>query len=164
MRANAHAALLAGLAYPGVPGHPITPEYGVRQRFVAIVTDCALPDDALLDVPSACERCEKPCIAACPTGAIAGKGRALRIEGSKFRLGAVDCFACDWAKRYCLSGREGPAYMGLDVDVPLPDERSADAIAKAVSQVDWGAQKRHLNVAEECLRVCPAHRIHAEQR
>jgi len=164
MRANADAALLAGLAYVGVHGHPITPQHGVRQRFVAIVTDCPLPGDPLLRTQPACARCEHPCVSACPTCALNGHGRTVTLEGVDFDLGAVDGFACDWAKRYCLSGREGPAYMGLDVDVPVPESRTAQAVAEAVCDVDWGAQKRHLNVAEECLRVCPAHRIHREEK
>jgi len=164
MRANMHAALLAGLAYPGVHGHPITPQYGVRQRFIAVVTDCPLPDDPLCREKPACEDCERPCVAACPTGALKVRKHRIKLEGVEFDLGTVDAFACDWAKRYCLSGREGAAHMGLDVEVPVPKGRTADAIADAVSHVDWGAQKRHLNVAEECLRVCPAHRIHREER
>lgn len=159
MRANVDAAVLAGLAYPGAHGHPITPQYGVRQRFVAIVTDCPLPDDPLCDATPACEGCNRPCIQACPTKAINATPRTVKVEGKGFNFGTVDSFACDWAKRYCLSRREGAEYMGVEVDVPLPQERTAEAVAQAVSKVDWGAQKGHLNVAEECLRACPAHRL-----
>ncbi|MCM8757079.1 MAG: hypothetical protein NC823_01190, partial [Candidatus Omnitrophica bacterium] len=68
-------------------------------------------------------------------------------------------FACDWAKRYCLVGKEGPESVGLRVNLPVPEEKSAEAIANGLSSVKWGVQKRLLNIAEECLRVCPAHRI-----
>jgi NAD-dependent dihydropyrimidine dehydrogenase PreA subunit len=135
----------------------------VRQRFIAVVTDCPLPDDPLCSATPACKGCDRPCVGACPTGALNARKNAVKLGGVEFDLGTVDGFACDWAKRYCLSGREGAAHMGLDVDVPLPESRSAEAIADAVRGVDWGAQKRHLNVAEECLRVCPAHRLHREE-
>ena len=156
MRANLFPAVLAGLAYPGVHGHPLTREYGVRQRFIAIVADCVLPSDPLYDGPVECAMCGEPCVEACPTRAISQSRLALKLEGREFALPMIDAFACDWAKRYGLSGEEGPAYLGLDTDLPVPEERTAEALARAVSSVQWGVQKRHLNIAEECLRVCPA--------
>jgi epoxyqueuosine reductase QueG len=156
MRANLFAAMLAGLAYPGVHGYPLTREYGTRQRFIAIVTDAPLASDPLYHGAAACEACARPCVEACPTRAIATQQMSVEIEGRRFALAQIDAFACDWAKRYGLSGKEGTAYWGLEVEVPLPDERNAQALAAAVSAVPWGVQKRHLNMAEECLRVCPA--------
>ena len=156
MRANRFAAMLSGLAFIGVHGCPITAEFGVRQVFVAIVTDCPLPDDPLYDGRIDCNNCEKPCIAACPTSAISSEPFVIQLEGKTIEIGNVDCFACDWAKRYCLSSQAGPKYCGLDVDAPIPQDRSSLAVAAAVSKVNWGVQKRHCNIAEECLRVCPA--------
>jgi epoxyqueuosine reductase len=156
MRANLFPALLAGLAYPGVHGHPLTREYGVRQRFIAIVTDYQLPSDALYEGRVACATCGEVCVKACPTGAISQNRLLLRLEGREFALSMIDGFACDWAKRYGLSGEEGAAYWGLDINLAVPEERTAEALARAISSVEWGVQKRHLNIAEECLRVCPA--------
>lgn len=156
MRANRFAAILAGLAHIGLHGHPLTAEHGVRQRFVAIVTDCELHSDPLLRPQSTCDHCKKPCLIACPTSALGQKSLTFRLEEREFRLPLVDCYACDWAKRYCLSGVEGPAYWGMDLDVPLPQTKQAEDAAQALASVKWGVQKRHLNIAEECLRVCPA--------
>jgi ferredoxin len=156
MRANGFAALLAGLAQIGVHGYPMSREFGVRQRFIAVVTDCPLPSDPLPEWQRNCKTCSRPCIRACPTAALAVGKDVLRLEGKSFPLPAVDGFACDWAKRYGLSGPEGPQYWGVDSDRPLPAERSAGKVAEAVSRVKWGIQKRHINIAEECLRVCPA--------
>ena len=155
MRANLFPAILAGLAYPGLHGHPITGEYGVRQRFLAIVSDLPLPDDPLYGGEIACATCKRPCVQACPTGAITGEEHPLFIEGREFPLRRIDCFACDWAKLYCLAGSEGAAYCGVGAHAPLPERRNAEEIVNALGRVHWGVQKRHLNIAEECLRVCP---------
>ncbi len=156
MRANRFAAMLGGLAHIGLHGCPITAEYGARQVFIAVVTDCPLPDDPLYSGQNDCLDCQKPCVAACPTSAIAPEQATLQLEGRTLDMGRVDCFACDWATRYCLAGEAGPKYCGLDVDVPVPQNRNALAVAAAVSKVNWGVQKRHSNITEECLRICPA--------
>ncbi|MDO9542590.1 MAG: hypothetical protein Q7J98_09745, partial [Kiritimatiellia bacterium] len=158
LRSNCFASILAGLSYPGYHGHPITPQYGVRQRFIAIVTDCELPDDPLYSGPNACIKCPKACAKACPTNAILAKPAEISLESKDFRVNMVDNFSCDWAKRYGLSGKEGAQYVGLDVDLPVPKKKTAEAVAEAVSKIQWGVQKRHINVVPECLRVCPAHK------
>ncbi|MFH1477111.1 MAG: hypothetical protein ABIH24_06455 [Verrucomicrobiota bacterium] len=159
LRSNCFASMLAGLSYPGYHGHPITPQYGVRQRFIAIITDCSLPDDPLYSGPNACLKCNQLCAKACPTRAISGKPMGLNLEKKEFSIGRIDSFACDWAKRYCLSGKEGGQYLGLNVDVPVPKTRTTEALADAVENVKWGVQKHLLDVVPECLRVCPAHKI-----
>ena len=156
LRANRFAALLGGLAFIGLHGHPITPEYGVRQVFVAIVTDCVLGDDPLYRGTIDCEKCRKPCMGACPTAAVKDESVLLELEGVSFSLPRTDFFACEWAKRYALAAEEGPKYCGIDSDVPLPKERNVRAVALAVGGVNWGVQKRHSNIVEECIRVCPA--------
>lgn len=156
MRANRFAAVLSGLAFIGVHGCPVTSEFGVRQVFIAIVTDCPLPDDSLYEGRIDCHDCGKPCVAACPTSAISDEQVSLQLEGKTIELGRVDCFACDWAKRYCLAGQVGPKYYGLDVDEPLPQAKTVLAVASTVSKANWGVQKRLLDITEECIRLCPA--------
>ncbi|MDY7009328.1 MAG: 4Fe-4S binding protein [Planctomycetota bacterium] len=149
MRANRFAVLLGGLAFIGVHGCPITAEFGVRQVFFAIVTDCPLPDDPLYEGQIDCRDCDKLCVDACPTSAISTERVGLKLEKKTFELGRIDFFACDWATRYCLTAEAGPRYCGLDVDAPVPDSKNVLAVAKAVSKVNWGVQKRHSNIAEE---------------
>ncbi|HPP12247.1 MAG TPA: hypothetical protein PKW42_05880, partial [bacterium] len=81
--ANLWPAVLAGLAYPGWHGHPLSPRYGVRQRFVAVVTDMVLPEPPLLS-GSPCAECNHPCLKACPTQAIASPGRPSPLRGKNF--------------------------------------------------------------------------------
>ncbi|MBU4200063.1 MAG: hypothetical protein KKG09_11060 [Verrucomicrobia bacterium] len=164
LRANCFASLLAGLSYPGYHGHPITPQYGVRQRFIAIVTDCSLPDDPLYSGQNGCLNCNRLCAKACPTHAISGKPVKLTLEKKDFAVNPIDDFACDWAKRYCLSGKEGGQYLGLKTDLPVPRNRTTDALAEAVANVKWGVQKRLLDVVPECLRVCPAHKTKQDEQ
>ena len=157
MRADVYAAVLGGLAYQGVHGYPITERFGVRQRFLAIVTDKELPSDPLYQEQSACQDCDKPCTTSCPTRALADEVVSITVEGQPISLFAVDAYSCDWAKRYALAGEEGAKYHGLDVDFPVPETHDVEGIVRAVSAAEWGVQKRLLNICEECLRVCPAH-------
>ena len=118
------------------------------------------PATRLHMMPVPCYHCENPvCAKACPTRAISGKPAELNLEKREFSIGRIDSYACDWAKRYCLSGKEGAQYFGLDVDVPVPKAQTAEALAEAVASVKWGVQKRLLDVVPECLRVCPAHKM-----
>ena len=156
MRSNRFAALLAGLATIGRNGSPLTPEFGVRQRFLAVVTDLPLPSDPLLPGDLFCPKCDGRCVSSCPTAALRDGGMVLAIEGTEFHVPSVDAFACDWAKRLALSGKEGPQYVGMETDAPVPEDRTASAVAAAVAHTTWGVQKRYLTIGEECIRVCPA--------
>ncbi|MCM8777877.1 MAG: hypothetical protein NC905_06440, partial [Candidatus Omnitrophica bacterium] len=155
MSANLYPAILAGLAYPGLHGYPITKRYGTRQRFIAVVTDLSLENDTIPLMRYACQRCEKPCISCCPARAISKKVVKIRIEGREFYIPSIDQFSCDWAKRYGLIGEEGLKYYGIETDVPLPRNKKAEEVVKAINKVNWGVQKRHANICEECIRVCP---------
>lgn len=156
LRSNMYEAVLAGLAYPGTHGYPITPDFGIRQRFIAIVTDIPLGSDPVYKGGQLCGSCPGHCVRSCPSGAIGKPGGFFKIEGTEFIKPAIDGFACDWSKMYSMSGREGAEYCGLEVDEPVPSERTPEAAAKKIASVKWGMQKRHVNIAEECLRVCPA--------
>ncbi|MBN2308900.1 MAG: hypothetical protein JXR94_08025 [Candidatus Hydrogenedentes bacterium] len=158
LRGNRFAAVLAGLGTIGLHGHVLTPEFGVRQRFLAIVTDCPIPDSPLCTAPSACAACDKDCLDACPTRAIQGDTVPLTVGGVQFDVPRVAGLACDWAKLYGLSGEAGAKYLGLGVDVPVPDAPSGADVAKAAASAEFGVQKRLLSLAEECVRVCPAHK------
>jgi len=157
MRSCSIEAFLSGLAYIGFHGYPITDRYGVRQRFISIITDLPFPNDPLYRGEMLCEQCDKPCIASCPTSAIReNEGKSLHFEGRDFKFPNINFFACDWAKRYCLSGEEGPSYWNVDINIPLPEEENVERVVEATSQFPWSAQKLHINIVEECLRECRA--------
>lgn len=156
MRAHSIYAFLSGLSYIGLHGYPITTEYGVRQRFIAIISDLSLPNDPIYSGEILCENCSKPCISACPTSAISYSTIPIDFEGIKIKIPKFDSFACDWAKRYCLVGEEGPYYWNVDVNIPVPKEKRIEDVVDSVSKTHWGVQKLHINIVEECLRKCIA--------
>lgn len=156
MRSCLIEAFLSGLAYMGFHGYPITDKYGVRQRFISIITDLPLSNDSIYKEEVLCEQCDKPCIEACPTSAIIGNNVKFNFEGGNFEFPDINFFACDWATRYCLVGEEGPSYWNVDINIPLPREENIEEVLDSVSKFPWGVQKLHINIVEECLRRCKA--------
>jgi len=105
-------------------------------------------------------------VSECPTKALARASRALVVEETQYPAPEVDCFKCDWARRYGLASKEGISTWGVESDRTIPAQRSGGEIAKAYASVKWGIQKRHINTIEECVRVCPAgthNRRHAQE-
>jgi len=64
-----HLAAKAGVGVLGRHSLLITPQYGPRVRFTAIVTDAKLKPDKPLD-QNFCKECESPCISLCPAKAL----------------------------------------------------------------------------------------------
>lgn len=144
-------AAAAGLATIGRGGFTITPEHGVRVRWVCIVTDAEIePTDAEIAFEP-CEGCAAPCIPACPVCALSASDEECAGDSC---WAARDLLRCDWAKRYALVGDEGIKWMGSRTDVPPPDgEITAEAIAEAVEKRD--PVQRHLDcILEPCLKAC----------
>ena len=80
---------------------------------------------------------------------------SFEFEGIDFKYPVIDLYKCDMAKRYCLSGEEGPKYYGINPEINISENIDIEKIARNISKVKWGVQKRHLNICEECIRVCP---------
>lgn len=152
---NRFAAAAAGLAWLGLHGAPITPEYGLTQRFIAIITDAPLPADEPLSEDAPCGDCEAPCIEACPVGALSDSDCAVvGCNGFESCIGAWDRLRCEWAKRYALSGAEGPQWGGQTTDArPPAGEITADDIAQAFQEKD-PIQKHFTCILEGCLKAC----------
>ncbi len=153
-RSNSFAAFLSGLSYIGKNGVPITKEFGQRQRFLCIITDFYFDNDHLYDGKNYCKDCDI-CVKNCPTGSIKGKTKKIKIEDKEFEIPEIDDFSCDWAKRYGLAGKEGPEYMGIDVNFKVPGKERIKKLCENLMKVKWGVQKRHINICEECIRNCP---------
>lgn len=144
-------AVAAGLATIGRGGFSITPEHGVRMRWVAVVTDAEIEPTRAEAAFDPCEGCEAPCIPACPVRALSATGEECAGERC---WAARDILRCDWAKRYALVPEEGIKWMGSTTDVPPPDgEITAEQIAEAVRHRD--PVQRHLDcILEPCLKAC----------
>lgn len=152
--ANAIAALAAGLGHIGRHGAVITPEYGVAQRFAAIITDAPLEPDPICDGEDPCEGCTS-CLAACPMKALGpGNEKMVELEGRQLRIAVPERFKCDWSKRYALIGDEGPAMMGCKTQILPPEgEIGIEDIARALEKKD-PIQKWFVCIAESCLATC----------
>ncbi|MDD5603026.1 MAG: hypothetical protein PHG48_02945 [Eubacteriales bacterium] len=155
-RANAYAAMLAGLGRVTICGNTVTPEYGLNQKFFAIVTNAKLEGDKFLDpsfVNGVCRDCTR-CIKACPVGAISEKTVVLNAGGTTWKQNVIDILRCDWCKRYALVGDGGPKYMGSRTNIMPPEEVTAESIAEAIKKMD-PLQKRIPCIVEKCVLECP---------
>ena len=152
---NALEAVAAGIGQMALNGAVCTEEYGIHQRFVAIVTDAPLtPDRVQGGMAAACAGCEK-CLTACPTCAL-NKERltTLDIAGEKVTYLPVDARRCDWATKFALIREEGNMYTGNDTDVPCPEVVTAEALADALRQQDPVFKNRPVT-GEKCIVNCP---------
>jgi ferredoxin len=149
--ASRFAAAAAGLATIGWHGAPITSEFGVTQRFISVVTDAALAPSPGRELTDPCEGCERPCVTACPVGAISADECTT---AGPHRWGALDGLRCDWAKKYGLVAAEGPGLMGQTTDIAPPEGSvTAEKVMAAIEQKD-PLQRRWTCVVERCLQAC----------
>ncbi len=149
------AAVAAGLATLGLHGAPITPEYGVTQRFLSIVTDAPLVPSPPRQLTDPCAACDQPCLAACPVSALAADSTIqVQANGTPLCLAPLDRLRCDWAKKYGLVAAEGPGLMGQTTDLAPPAGAiMAEQIAEAMGEKD-PVQRHWTCVVERCLQAC----------
>lgn len=157
--ANRFAGLAAGLGWLTTSGHLATPEFGIRQRVIALVTDAPLAASPLRP-PAAgadrCATCAKPCLAACPAQAFRPEDECVTLacEGQTFTFRHRDPLRCDWVKRYALMADSGYKYLGSPVDLPPPAQITPEALAAALRHHDPIKKYRPV-VAEPCVLACP---------
>ena len=154
---NRFAALAAGLGYLTVNAHLASPEFGIRQRFLAVVTDAPL-DASPLYTPAAeeyaCADCAKMCITSCPSKAISAQEATVVCDGEKYSFHMIDNLLCDWTKRYTLLGESGFKYLGSTVDIDPEAKVTAEKLADALQHLDPIKKYRPV-VAEPCAINCP---------
>lgn len=99
MMSMRHCAFAAGLGEFGWSSIMLTPEFGPRNRFGAVLTTAELTPDPLyngprLCDPSKCHICEKMC----PTGAIPpykeGEGRIINTGGKEIEYSCINWARC----------------------------------------------------------------------
>lgn len=152
---NALEAVAAGLGKMTLNGSVATEQYGIHQRFVAIVTNADLEaDDVQSGLAEACAGCEQ-CLNACPTCALR-KDRLteLDVAGKKVTYLPVDANRCDWATKFSLIAEEGNMYTGNFTDIPCPETITAENLADALHQQDPVFKFRPVT-GEKCIIRCP---------
>jgi ferredoxin len=111
------AAQAAGLAEMGLGGFLLTPEFGTRQRFACILTDCELEPDEIRN-KSICSDCGA-CAEACPLGAIKlEKTTNVGVPGHEMSVAEIDYAIC----RKCQNGAANVGWKGKG---NLPDRIAA---------------------------------------
>jgi len=152
--ANSLPAVAAGLGDMGWHGVAITPEYGIRQRFIAIVTEAPLEQSTLYHEPPLCRQCGE-CVGACPVTALPSESSvSIQLEDKTLQWARLDPLRCDWAKRYGLVGEAGPKYLGSQTDILPPEKITPDNLRHAMEQLD-PLQKARISILPRCLQVCP---------
>jgi ferredoxin len=155
---NALEAVAAGIGQLALNGSVCTEEYGIHQRFVAIVTNADLESDEVkAGLAAACSGCEQ-CLTACPTCALRKEALTeLTLNGKKVTYLPVDANRCDWATKFALIPEEGNIYVGNTTHVPCPDEVTAEALDAALRQHDPVFKFRPVT-GEKCIVSCPLHK------
>ena len=154
LRANAFAAVAAGLGELGWNGMALTPEYGARQRFITIVTDAPLKAGDLYNGKPLCTNC-KQCVYSCPVSAIEGdKELSIEVEGKIFYCSEISVLRCDWAARYALVGEEGPKYMGSDNNFDPPEIITRECLVDTIKKSDKFQRPTYCPIVERCMTEC----------
>ncbi|MDR0875771.1 MAG: 4Fe-4S binding protein [Clostridiales Family XIII bacterium] len=158
LKANRFPAIAAGLGEPGRNGLVLTPDFGSKVRFVAVVTDAELPADDVYRGKALCTGCGS-CVNACPVQAIsANREYEIEAENRRFKWSELDLLRCDWAMRYGLVGAEGPAYIGSSNDFPPPEKITKDSLISAIKAADQIQKVEYCPIVERCFTECPLNR------
>jgi epoxyqueuosine reductase QueG len=125
-----YAAVAAGLGEIGWHNICITPEFGTRQRFVAVITDAPLVPDPMYNGEPLCDRCLL-CAKHCPTKAfdkeVSGEC-IVEIGGKEFHFPNRNLWRCAIGENF-----------QLDVFLPWPDKIDEEVITEMAEK----AAKEH---------------------
>ena len=145
------AAFCAGLGEIGYSKMFLTPEFGPRQRFAAILTDAPLEADPLFE-GKICDRC-MACARACTGKCISeNKTVKVRIAGRDLEWGEIDIPKCSI---YFQGGsREHNPFI-------VTKEDEAKALQRQALTWQYDEYARAVEGAAGCIRACM---IHLEQR
>ena len=149
------SALAAGMGSLALNGKIVTPEFGERQRFFAVITDAEIDQDEIGDIQAElCQNCSRMCIEACPVAAMKNQEINLELEGKSANFAKIDNELCDWSKRYALIGDCGFKYVGSAVN-ELPHGKVTPGKLKDALKKHHPIKRYRPVVAEPCLLKCP---------
>ncbi len=154
---NRFAAVAAGLGILTQGGHAASGEFGLNQRFTAVVTDAVLDESSLIDpdsVNNLCKTCDQSCITSCPVHAFTGEALSLSLNGCSYTMQLTDPVRCDWSKRYALVKESGFGYLGSPLDAFPEEEITPEDLSQALRGHDPVKKYRPV-IAEPCVLACP---------
>ncbi len=157
---NRHAAVAAGLAEFGLHALAITPQFGMRQRFISVITEAPLESDPMYSGQHLCDKCML-CVKSCPVKAI--DSQILKLEkviiGNRtFEYAKIDHWRCGWSEQINNIPEEGPAFAGQKNGILPPeegeitDEMFLNAFHQKNSEA--GAQSSMTHAMGNCMRMC----------
>jgi len=157
-----HAAVAAGLGEFGWLSIVLTPQFGPRNRFGAILTTAELEPDPMYSGPRLCDptKCNI-CTTVCPTGALSkyGEKEARQVvykdlNGEKsYSYCHVDMTRCRIAAHALMKKTGG------NQDLVSSPDATAQEVSEAVSKMkapDGGLQSSPTWKCGKCLAYCPA--------
>ena len=154
------AAFAAGLGEFGYSKMFLTPEFGPRVRFVAILTDAPLEADPIFN-GKICDRCLK-CVGACSGKAISPKEtESIIVAGCKVEWGKLDVTKCSVA--YRGGNSEYNPFIKPDADFKEYSQKYCGRpdLDKVVGYPKLYETNASLEGARGCIRACM---IHLEER
>lgn len=152
---NRFEAWAAGLGRFAKAGFLVNPRFGTNVRYMAVVVDRELSEDALQNgaAPETCAACGERCVAACASRAF-GETMTVEAEGVRDTFRTIQTVRCDWAKRYSLIADEGCGFVGWSLNLPPPETITPEALAEGLRQQPPIPKYRPCNF-EVCAMACP---------
>ena len=145
-------AVAAGLGEVGWHNMLLTPQFGVRQKLVTIITNAPLEPGHVYRGDPICDRCMR-CVTECEIGAISpDRARSVIIEGTRFEWGALRRLRCVWecegfTSVGTFSGGIGPYTR----DVPFPETTPSP---EEIVELQQAKPRWAVGCAGRCYAVC----------
>jgi epoxyqueuosine reductase len=152
-----HAAAAAGLGTFGWNNIILTPQFGARQRLIAVITEAPLQPGDLYDGEPLCqpERCGFHCVETCPIGALSrDEAQEFEMGGRVFQYAALNHNLCRW----CLDGFTHGS--GSRTHFEPPDQITQDDLVYADTHrhiADQGLYSMaFVDFCGKCMHQCPS--------
>ncbi len=152
-----HAALAAGLGTFGWSNIFLTPEFGARQRLIAIITEAPLEATEIMRSQNLCQptQCGHLCVEVCPIGAISKNVvQEFSMGEHSFQYAALDHNHCRW----CLDGFTKGSGSRTHFDPPeeITQANLTEANAKRHIADQGLYAMSFIDFCGKCMHQCPS--------